>query len=569
VIKVARKFGAMQQVNVVVDDAISWWGISRGSIHALHPDDVVAHMIAPKNGVRNVADNWYDDGHIVPEAEDFPIVVQYESFRTAKVLAVPAEKQPLVNEVVAALRVLLATHGVDSKHMFKPIVVTEASSERFGLVQCSSVWKSPTFKCRFELYVTGDDNNCWPEGPISLPCIARMRVDAPVSVLDLAIEVASLGIGPINYQYASCDVCPTGRRGDLRITSTDGYLDIASIRARNLSKAACLRAMRLLTRNNIPWSEQPRRRIAKRVQGRSARRRLDSADGGENEAEDNDLPGGVAEVEEEDEDENQFEKKQAWVRDVTGEDSLDEFGEAFGVSAIAPARKPTVGKKEVDGPPGICVEAFVPVGGASSSSSSSSGGPPPIPVADVQIGGSSSSGSGSGHPAPLVPPALLVPPGLDDDLLLSVLMPAPIPVEPMPDVCVSRDKHLIVFTIEALGSIRVNTHKKQFDAHCSCLGQETAPGIFNQDHRTAKTPVCTLNRMAAKKPLGFLLAWLRLGPIYTSRADHLDISKFEGFITISERRNAREWLETHAPELVEIEAAWNEVETVIEPDVFR
>ena len=116
------------------------------------------------------------------------------------------------------------------------------------------------------------------------------------------------------------------------------------------------------------------------------------------------------------------------------------------------------------------------------------------------------------------------------------------------------------FEIEYWGFIVIDAKYKRFEAHCGCFGAESTylvhcPWCPVKDHRTATIPLCTMQRVGTKRPLGFLVAWLREGYLWDSHAKHL-----EGRVLIKreQRIEARTWLEGK-PEmaaLLEQEKLW-------------
>jgi len=121
-------------------------------------------------------------------------------------------------------------------------------------------------------------------------------------------------------------------------------------------------------------------------------------------------------------------------------------------------------------------------------------------------------------------------------------------------------QRLLIYPIEEVGEIRVDVARKQFNAHCHCLGQSPE----RKAHRTAKTRASRINSAAQKAPLALLIQWLRLGPCYDNRKDHKDSSLI---ITESDRLECRRWMcqQPELQELVAFEAEWNGVDVVVEP----
>ena len=111
------------------------------------------------------------------------------------------------------------------------------------------------------------------------------------------------------------------------------------------------------------------------------------------------------------------------------------------------------------------------------------------------------------------------------------------------------------FEIEGYGHIKVDRRRHQFNAHCYCLGPGSSQAP--KDHRTASMPECRMNRVAAKKPLAFLVQWLRQGNAYDTRVDHRDSHML---ITKDDRQACRDWLlaQDELVEMLQLEAEWNE-----------
>ena len=107
------------------------------------------------------------------------------------------------------------------------------------------------------------------------------------------------------------------------------------------------------------------------------------------------------------------------------------------------------------------------------------------------------------------------------------------------------------FRIETFGIIKIDRKHKSFNAYCSCL----APPC---DHRTKTTPECRMNRVGRKKPVAFLVQWLRQGHCFSSRDEHL---QSQGIIKPADELTCRHWLldpaQKHLRPLLEMEAAWS------------
>eukprot|EP00974_Lingulodinium_polyedra_P102596 9935118-Lingulodinium_polyedra.AAC.1 len=71
-------------------------------------------------------------------------------------------------------------------------------------------------------------------------------------------------------------------------------------------------------------------------------------------------------------------------------------------------------------------------------------------------------------------------------------------------------------------------------------------------------PECRMNRVGRKKPLAFLVQWLRQGPIFESREEHRDS---QGIINKEDELRCRRWLlepaQKHLRPLLEVEAKWS------------
>ena len=93
------------------------------------------------------------------------------------------------------------------------------------------------------------------------------------------------------------------------------------------------------------------------------------------------------------------------------------------------------------------------------------------------------------------------------------------------------------------GCIKHGSKDGILSAHCLY----TSPGHDCNDHG-----LCRVNRTCGEaknkqggqgRPLGFLVAWLRSAIHYACRGDHYDMRKY---ITLQERQDARQWVESSA-----------------------
>ena len=116
------------------------------------------------------------------------------------------------------------------------------------------------------------------------------------------------------------------------------------------------------------------------------------------------------------------------------------------------------------------------------------------------------------------------------------------------------------FEVEHWGNIFIDIKYKRFEAQCSCIGADSdylhhAPWCQQQDHRTPDGSRCSMQRVGAKSPLGFLVAWLREGFLWPDHKKHLD-----GRVVISreQRVAGREWLQGQPDfaELLKQEKKW-------------
>ena len=101
-----------------------------------------------------------------------------------------------------------------------------------------------------------------------------------------------------------------------------------------------------------------------------------------------------------------------------------------------------------------------------------------------------------------------------------------------------------------IGIIKVDKVHKSFNAHCCQLG-----GCGCKDHRTPTVKECRLNRDHKKRPLGFLVQWLRQGYCYENRNDHkLSVM----VITSEDQRLCRDWMHRQVAleNLLKQEAEW-------------
>ena len=105
-----------------------------------------------------------------------------------------------------------------------------------------------------------------------------------------------------------------------------------------------------------------------------------------------------------------------------------------------------------------------------------------------------------------------------------------------------------------IGVIKVDLVRKSFNAHCCQLGP---PAIH--DHRTPTMPECRLNRVGTKKPLGYLIQWLRQSSAFDDREEHKGSADL---INRADRVRCREWLrgEPSLERIMQYEAEWNDME---------
>ena len=126
-----------------------------------------------------------------------------------------------------------------------------------------------------------------------------------------------------------------------------------------------------------------------------------------------------------------------------------------------------------------------------------------------------------------------------------------------------RRQKLDQFDIDVYGLIKIDRKLKSLNAHCGCQGPAPYP-----DHRYGHALMpCRMNRVASKRSLGLLVAWLRKAahPFVMDRSTHV---AQVAAITKHERDESREWLQTqpHLAELLAFEAEVCGVEVVDEPE---
>ena len=121
----------------------------------------------------------------------------------------------------------------------------------------------------------------------------------------------------------------------------------------------------------------------------------------------------------------------------------------------------------------------------------------------------------------------------------------------MPNAKGMRTQHMDTFRIETFGIIKIDRKHKSCNAHCSCRTPHC-------DHRTETMPECRMNRKGHKKPVAFLVQWLRQGHCFSSHEEHLES---QGIITTADELTCRHWLLDPAQKdlrpLLELEAKWS------------
>lgn len=111
------------------------------------------------------------------------------------------------------------------------------------------------------------------------------------------------------------------------------------------------------------------------------------------------------------------------------------------------------------------------------------------------------------------------------------------PVAPAPPIAVAHDlaSHEVTFEF---GTIKFYTTDGRFQASCPCPGHEVGDFAcrFTRYRRAGKSP-------AKGRPLGLMVAWLRLGRLFTCHDEHIHPLALSS-ISRGERITARDLLKT-------------------------
>jgi hypothetical protein len=442
-----------------------------------------------------------DNGARTYSSVDVPETVTYEKALDEKLLSLDADKQKMVDELLDAFWHLLVTRGVKHKRteFARPIVISD-SGGRHILVQCISRQKSSPFTGEFIVYDQGF-SVVFPDTPFTMKVNADddvYPIGKPLfqcfTELDMAKYFVEHGVGPFRFRIATQDFSDgaVGANDCIKISSIGEYLDIQEIRENNLLLAKTMHAFKMFKNSKRPWYQKRKRTTvagdktktkAKFKEVKHAALEKEGAIGPAEESSDSGRSVSSRKVAKaftlfKDEDNKKILRES--LRHALNQDDSDASSSGAEHCAAGPE----------DGPP---PPPFVPVVGSSSSSA-----PPPV----VVLGGSSSSSAA-------LPPHM------------------PMPAQSLDDFVIDLEDGRVA-------SIKIDRRRKQFNAHCGCLGP---PPLI--DHTTDRTDKCTLNRKAHKAPLGMLISWLRLGFCYTDRKDHYDA---HAIITKEDREEARDWL---------------------------
>ena len=471
------------------------------------PIEDVERLLDRHNAVEDASGAWKDRPSLIGAHPDFPLTVTYIRPQCAALLGLGEDEQRRVNLLTRGLKIILAPRSV---YEYAPRLCIEESTTRMSLViHVCTVVKSPEFdiECLIAkvptkaIAASGEmcEDFCIEnaQSPLLLEVVTVGGLTW--SLGDLTSAVARLGPGP--WAFREVRLAEDCRRGEMAINGFGEPIDIEARHAINLEAAERRRALNLLRKAMLPWQRQPKKRPhvvkAKKKVEAAAGKHIEVADVFCGELK---LRGGAGDS-----------------TDTAHETETDhETDIESGIDAPPPPKpappppkpaphppKPDVGGMLDDAPLAMLVAP------------KAKAGPLVAPKAKAgPLGGAGGRGPARG------------PSG-----------------------------HRPTFVIENYGHIAIDVDKKQFDAHCYCLGpgSQQAP----KDHRTDTQRECRLCRAGAKQPMAFLVQWLRQGHAFDCRVDHRDS---QGLITQEERQDCRDWLleQEDFVELLEREADWSE-----------
>ena len=164
----------------------------------------------------------------------------------------------LAADIVASCRALFGPTGIKAD-IATPLLITSACGRKC-IMQCIWVLKTPIFvpECIFYRLC---DNEVWSDVPLELPCTFALCADSVVALSDWAIHFALLASAPLTYQRIGVDWASSDR-DSIFFTDLREVQNINSVRERNRTQAAAMRAMRLLNAALTPWFVKPKRRRA-------------------------------------------------------------------------------------------------------------------------------------------------------------------------------------------------------------------------------------------------------------------------------------------------------------------
>lgn len=526
----------LKSVNLELDHAESPWNVADGTRFPLPPHDLEA-ALATKSGVNDAVAQWVLGGIRVDRDPTFPEAVEYDRPLTEAALSLTEAQKLIANAIVDTFALLFAPRGIGNRKTESFLMAVDSGSGvRSVLRRCACLKSSPLtgeFTGEFLMYRFRDIGSEWHEGALVLPCDLEVASSplagvegAPEGLLmlteqELAIKIALRGDGPWRFHRIVVD--DNKKSTNLlaaQLMQVRAEVDLDEERATVRAIAASNRALKLLKATQQQRQARPRGGVRPRGTGGRRQRGLaghavavaGKADGDES------LPQEPADL---------FRRKDL-VEDESDHDSSDEeIDEAY---TLWMDKVSSAEKKDL----ALAAAAATAAAAAASSGSQphteaephpgASGGSLPRPVDNGRV--PEASGTRSCHVAP------------------------------------DEQQRLEQYPIGDYGYIKVDVKRKQLNAHCAQGFQGAEPS-----HRTETTPECRMNRVCKKKPLGLLVAWLRScrNPTITNRMDH---KLHACLITLSERKEARAWLESQ-PELrplLAFEAECNGAEHIEEPE---
>lgn len=511
------KRASMQQVAIASNDGETAWDLGDGCfpLKACHVQSANKSQASRNEHVRR----WKDSNLMCNPAPDFPDRVVRRKVLSAEEAAWSTDERSIARDILDELGIVFANRA-QKRHRSTLVLVTAASGHS-AIVACGSCSRNYPFTGDFFEYarkLPSGEWKTWALEPFVVPAVVTFASEplvpggpvlaSCIDELTLTAHILSLSSGPRTYQPVTLARLGPGQHlFKITVTDVDACLDVKALRQEHLDNQKALQATRLLKEAQQPHAAAQKRSGMRHhggVQEGDGRAR---AHDGHMCSSEGQTPSGhlVADL----------------CPDLVTSESESDKAADFQDALDAQMKHRIC---EAEGSPTTFAGDVRPVAEAPTTR-------PPEAIPAVP---------------PNVPPPLAV-----------------VCVRAAPASGRMERQVLDQFDIEVYGLIKIDRKLRSLNAHCMCQGPAPWP-----DHRSghALTP-CRMNRVASKRPLGLLVAWLRKNahPSVTDRRSHVAQVPL---ITKEDRDQCREWLRVQ-PSLAEVlafEAEACGVDVVDEPE---